>query len=317
MGYKTMNGFIKAVDDVSFNVTRGETLGIVGESACGKTSIGLSLIRVLPPNGEITGGHILLDGKDLLELSEDQMRQVRWNRISMIFQSAMNSLNPVFRVDDQLIGVLKAHLRVSKKEGNERVRELFELVGVSPSRAKDYPHQFSGGMKQRAIIAMSLICNPDVIVADEMTTALDVLVQDQILFRIKEMQHKLHFAMIVISHDISVIAETCQKIGVMYAGKLVEVGDSMSIFKDPHHPYTISLLQAFPSVKGTLRRLMSLPGDPPNLLNLPRGCRFRPRCPLAREICRKEPPKFEVTKGHYSRCHLASDQCLRKIRFKQ
>ena len=304
MYYRTMKGYVKAVDNVSFDVEKGEAMGLVGESGCGKTTIGMSILRLLPSNAEVQSGNILFHQNNLLDLSEKEMRQVRWKGISMIFQAAMNALNPVHRIEDQIIEAIKTHENVPKEEARERVYQLYKLVGLDPGRTRDYPHEYSGGMKQRAVIAMSLACNPDIIIADEPTTALDVIVQDQIISEIKRLQKELHMTMIYISHDISVIAESCERIAVMYAGILAEYANSIDLFKNPMHPYTQALMNSFPSIKGPKRRLIPVPGEPPNLLNPPQGCRFHPRCPLAMDVCKKDVPPFtEFENRHWAACH--------------
>ena len=304
MYYKTMKGYVKAVDNVSFDVEKGEAMGLVGESGCGKTTIGMSILRLLPSNAEIQSGKVLFKGSDILELSEKEMRTVRWSGVSMIFQAAMNALNPVHRIEDQIIEAMKTHENISKEEARERVYQLYKLVGLDPGRARDYPHEYSGGMKQRAVIAMSLACNPDIIIADEPTTALDVIVQDQIISEIKRLQKELHMTMIYISHDISVIAESCERIAVMYAGILAEYANATDLFRNPMHPYTQALMNSFPSIKGPKKRLIPVPGEPPNLLNPPKGCRFHPRCPLAMDVCKKEVPAFtEYEDRHWAACH--------------
>jgi peptide/nickel transport system ATP-binding protein len=304
MYYRTMRGYVKAVDNVSFDVEKGEAMGLVGESGCGKTTIGMSILGLLPTNAEVQSGQILFKGNNLLNLSEKEIRQVRWKGISMIFQAAMNALNPVHRIEDQIIEAIKTHEKISKEEARERVSELYKLVGLDPQRTRDYPHEYSGGMKQRAVIAMSLACNPDIIIADEPTTALDVIVQDQIISEIKRLQKELHMTMIYISHDISVIAESCERIAVMYAGILAEYANAIDLFKNPMHPYTQALMNSFPSIKGPKRRLIPVPGEPPNLLNPPQGCRFHPRCPLAMDVCKKDVPPFKEYEGkHWAACH--------------
>ncbi|MBU7017687.1 MAG: ABC transporter ATP-binding protein [Theionarchaea archaeon] len=304
MYYRTMRGYVKAVDNVSFDVEKGEAMGLVGESGCGKTTIGMSILRLLPTNAEVQSGQILFRGNNLLNLSEKEIRQVRWKGISMIFQAAMNALNPVHRIEDQIIEAIKTHENISKEEARERVYQLYRLVGLDPHRTKDYPHEYSGGMKQRAVIAMSLACNPDIIIADEPTTALDVIVQDQIISEIKRLQKELNMTMIYISHDISVIAESCERIAVMYAGILAEYANAIDLFNNPMHPYTQALMNSFPSIKGAKRQLIPVPGEPPNLLNPPKGCRFHPRCPLAMDVCKKDVPTFtEYEKRHWAACH--------------
>ncbi len=304
MHYSTRKGDVSAVDNVSFDLAQGESLGLVGESGCGKTSVAFSLMRLLPDNGKIIDGYVLIGGNDIVSLSHEEMLKLRWNRIAMVFQAAMNALNPVYTVGDQIIEALDLHWEiVSMAQARERVAQLFELVGLDPKLMDHYPHEFSGGMRQRAVIAMALSCNPDIIIADEPTTALDVIVQDRILREMKKIQEKLDMSMIYISHDIAVIAEVSDRIGVMYAGRMAELADGVDIFERPMHPYTYALMSAFPSIKGDKHELMTLPGEPPDLLFPPPGCRFHPRCPNATDICRNEQPVFE-DKGleHFVAC---------------
>ncbi len=304
MYYRTMKGYVKAVDNVSFEVEKGEAMGLVGESGCGKTTIGMSILQLLPSNAEIQSGRILFKNEDLLELSDREIRNVRWKGVSMIFQAAMNALNPVHRIENQIIEAIKAHENITKEEARERVAQLYRLVGLDPERARDYPHEYSGGMKQRAVIAMALSCNPDIIIADEPTTALDVIVQDQIISEIKRLQQELNMTMIYISHNISVIAESCERIAVMYAGILAEYANATDLFGNPMHPYTQALMNSFPSIKGPKKRLVPVPGEPPNLLNPPQGCRFHPRCPIATDVCRRDVPVFtEYENRHWAACH--------------
>jgi peptide/nickel transport system ATP-binding protein len=304
MHYGTRAGDVKAVDRVSFELTEGDSLGLVGESGCGKTSIALTLLRLLPENSKIIEGHVWLRDTDLLALTEDEMRRFRWNQISMVFQAAMNSLNPVQKIGDQIIEALELHIGVmSREEARKRVGELFDLVGLDPTLMDRYPHEFSGGMRQRAVIAMALSCNPDLIIADEPTTALDVIVQDRVLRKLEEIQEKLGMSMIYISHDIAVIAEVSNRIAVMYAGQMAEMADSVAIFEHPLHPYTWALMTSFPSIKGRKHKLEPLPGEPPNLIAPPTGCRFHPRCWRATEICEKEMPEFkDYGNEHYAAC---------------
>lgn len=304
MSYQTSKGSISAVDNVSFRIKRGETMGLVGESGCGKTSLGMCIMKLLPENARITNGKILFDGEDIVPKTEEEMRTIRWEGVSMIFQAAMNSLNPVYKVGDQIIEAILTHDNMSKEEAREKVGDLYRLVGLSPERMKNYPHEYSGGMRQRAIIAMALACDPKFIIADEPTTALDVIVQDQIIDEIINLQKKLNMTMMYISHDISVIAETCNKIGVMYAGNIIEYTDTLALFDNPLHPYTKALMSSFPSIEGPKKELKPVPGEPPNLLNPPKGCRFYPRCSYAEEICKKENPEFiEIEKDHFLACH--------------
>ena len=307
--YSTIQGSLRAVRGVSFTVEPEETLGIVGESGCGKTTIGLSLLRMLPSNGRISNGSIMLDGTDLLKLSDDEQRRMRWNKISMIFQGAMNALNPVIRVGDLLTEVLQTHEKVSNEEAKTRIAGLFESVSLPSNRMTFYPFQLSGGMRQRVVIALSLLCNPQLVIADEPTTAFDVVVQDQVLGMIENIKKERGLGMIFITHDIAVVAETCQRVVVMYAGEIVEEGKVEDIFNDPRHPYTRALLSSVPSLTGVRHRLQSLPGHPPDLINVPLGCAFAPRCHAAENICRTEPPQLTPinTSKHHARCHFALD----------
>ena len=303
MHYQTRQGTVKAVDGISFELARGEGLGLVGESGCGKTSIAVTLMKLHPDNALIIKGQVLLDGQDLMTMDDTTLRKYRWRRISMIFQAAMNSLNPVHRVGDQIVEAIAAHdMAATLKEAQETVDRLFRLVGLDPRLTDRYPHEFSGGMRQRAVIAMALACQPDVIVADEPTTALDVIVQDRILRQIKEIQTDLNMSMIYITHDIAVVAEVTDRIGVMYAGKLVELGSTADVFERPIHPYTKALLSVFPSIRGEKRPLTTLGGEPPNLADPPTGCRFHPRCPYATAICQQEEPPIVVRDGHWAAC---------------
>jgi peptide/nickel transport system ATP-binding protein len=304
MHYGTRKGPVYAVDGVSFAVRRGESLGLVGESGCGKTSVAISLLKLLPQNAQILEGEIWLNGTDIVPLSEADMLKFRWRRISMVFQAAMNSLNPVYTVEEQILEAMRHHLpELSESEMREKVDELFVLVGLDPAFKDQYPHQYSGGMRQRAVIAMALSCDPNIIIADEPTTALDVIVQDALLKQIEQIQERLNMAMIYISHDISVIAEVSDRVGVMYAGKLVELAPTADIFHRPLHPYTMGLMSAFPSVVGPKTELVTIPGEPPDLLDPPPACRFHPRCPYATEICRTEEPEFKPHgPGHWVAC---------------
>ncbi len=298
MHYKTRGGEVAAVDNVTFDVGRGEAVGLVGESGCGKTSIANTLMRLLPENAVIKGGRVYLDGIEVTALKEEDMRQVRWKRISMVFQAAMNALNPVYKVGDQIIEAMDAHsLITSNQEARETVASLFRLVGLDPKLMDQYPHEYSGGMRQRAVIAMALACKPDLIIADEPTTALDVIVQDNLLREMTALQEKLGMSMMYISHDIAVIAEVSDRIGVMYAGHLVEMALAADVFKRPLHPYTYGLMSAFPSIIGPKRQLTMLPGEPPDLIRPPSGCRFHPRCPRASDICINQVPAFADVGG--------------------
>ena len=298
---------MRAAEDVSFQLEKGEALGIAGESGCGKTTVALSLLKILPKGGRIRKGSIIFDGVDLVPLSDNEMRKIRWKGIAIVFQGAMNAFNPVFKIGDQIIEAIKTHEPdVDRKEALDRARKLLELVGVEPDRVDNYPHEFSGGMRQRSLIAMALACNPKLLVADEPGTALDVIVQAQTLKLMRDLKDTLDLSMVMISHDLSIIAETCEKVAVMYAGRIVEYGDANDVFKEPLHPYTQGLIRAFPSIKGERIRLTSIPGSPPDLLNPPTGCRFNPRCPYVMDVCRKVVPPLEMQgdKHHSVACHL-------------
>jgi len=397
--FKIQNGWVKAVDNVSFSIDAGETMGLVGESGCGKTTAAYAITQLLPPNGYIKGGYIffrepsrtkayrleynrtlrdtkarereistlrsrlshLLDDKngieermaqtksegdtatkqrpqgiaeeagdltdrlhaltyfyDLLGKSKlkdgrlddfnDEIRKIRWKEISMIFQGAMNAFNPVFRVGDQIIEAIQLHEDVDDEEAVKRTKELFSFVGIPEDRITNYPHEFSGGMKQRAMIALALALSPKFIIADEPTTALDVITQDRILVEIRKLQEKLRMAMMIITHDVSVVAEVSDKIAVMYAGRIMEIGRTVQVFKNTAHPYTSGLLGSFPSIEGERRRLISIPGFPPDLVNPPSGCPFHPRCQYAQKNCSEAVPAgIELEPGHMSYCHYAKE----------
>ncbi len=305
--FKIKAGVVQAVDDVSFQLQKGESLGLVGESGCGKTTTALSIIRLLADNGYIEAGQILFKGRDLTKLSEEELLSTRWKEISMIFQGSMNALNPVMRVSDQIIEAIHLHEKVSDKEARERAEKLFELVNIDVGLMDSYPHEFSGGMRQRAIIAMALACNPSLIIGDEPTTALDVMVQAQIIDLINDLRHKLSMSMIIITHDLSIITETCDKIAVMYAGKIVEMGNVEDIVFNYKHPYTEKLIKAFPNIYGERKMVESIPGVPPNLLNPPSGCRFSARCHRKiGEVCQSIDPILKLSGNgeHLVACHL-------------
>ncbi len=305
--FYTLRGIVKAVDNVSFELEKGEVLGIAGESGCGKSTLAWSLLNQVPPPGRIVDGKIILDESiDIARLSESEVRKkVRWKRISMVFQGAMNALTPVYTVGYQIAEPLIYHAGMSKEEAIKRAEELLELVGLERRMVDRYPHELSGGQKQRVVIAMALALNPDIVIADEPTTALDVVVQAQILNLLKELQWKIHMSIILITHDLSIIAELADKVAIMYAGKIVEIGSSEHIFLNPQHPYTQALLKAIPRLRGPIEKLIYIPGAPPDLKMPPPGCRFNPRCPFAKNICKKEePPVIEVEPGHKVACWL-------------
>ena len=302
MHYQTRAGEVCAVDGVSLSLERGQSLGLVGESGCGKSSLALALLRLQPDNAQILSGKILLEGVDLVALSAEEMRKYRWNRIAMVFQSAMNALDPVYRVGDQIIEALEQHTSAARQDMVERVSALYKLVNLSPNFIQRYPHEYSGGMKQRAIIAMALACEPDLIIADEPTTALDVIVQDHILRELQKIREELNMSMLYISHDMAVIAEVSDVVAVMYAGKIVEFGAVEEVFTRPIHPYTRALMSAFPSVSGEKHDLQTLSGEPPNPLALPTGCRFHPRCPYATDVCAEQEPPTVRRGGQWADC---------------
>ena len=307
VNYITDEGVVlNAVEDVSFQLDQGESLGIVGESGCGKTTVMLALLHLLPEAGRIVQGQVIFGGEDLLHYSEVEMRGLRWSKISMVFQGAMNALNPVRTIESQIVEALMIH-GIENKRHRARVRtgELLELVGIPAERGRQYPHQYSGGMRQRAVIAMALACNPQVLIADEPTTALDVMIQAQILKLLVKLQRELNLALVVVTHDLGVVAEICDNVLVMYGGKVVEIGSSDDIFNNPQHPYTQRLLQAFPDVENPNADLVSIPGIPPRLDDLPPGCRFAPRCHVCGDRCLREMPKLiEVEPRHWFACHL-------------
>ncbi|MGQ9926573.1 MAG: ABC transporter ATP-binding protein [Chloroflexaceae bacterium] len=307
--FHTQDGVVKAVDRVSFSVDRGETLGIVGESGCGKSVTSLSIMRLIPsPPGKIAGGQILFDGEDLLQQSEERMRHIRGNRIAMIFQDPMTSLNPVLTIGRQITESLELHLKLSRREAQKRAAELLDMVGI-PSASKrldNYPHQFSGGMRQRVMIAMALSCNPELLIADEPTTALDVTIQAQILELINRLKEELNTAVIIITHDLGVVAGMTDRVTVMYAGRVVEEGPTREIFENPRMPYTIGLLRSIPRLdEAPGRKLNPIRGLPPNLIDLPPICAFSPRCDFAQEQCITTRPELRpVGAGHAAACHF-------------
>ena len=302
--FRTREGVVQAVRGVSFHLHDGEVLGLAGESGCGKTTAALSIMRLLPPTAHIVDGQILFRGKNIVTMSERELRTLRWKDISMIFQGSMNALNPVKNISEQITEAILQHEKVTHAEALERTRNLLQKVGINLSKLKSYPHELSGGMRQRVMIAMALACNPSLVIADEPVTALDVMVQAQILKLIKNLQDELNLSMILITHDLSVMADACNRLAIMYAGKIVEYGGVEAIFDDPIHPYTELLIKAFPSIEGPIGELRSIPGSPPALVTPPPGCGFNPRCPHAREECsHSDPPLVEVANSHFAACN--------------
>ncbi|HEY9516257.1 MAG TPA: ABC transporter ATP-binding protein [Gemmatimonadaceae bacterium] len=316
--FHTSNGIARAVDGVSFHIAPHETVGLVGESGCGKSVTSLSILRLIDRPGRIeTGSHIEFEGRDMMSLSEREMRAIRGNRISMIFQEPMTSLNPVFTVGDQVAEVARVHDNASRREAWERAVEMLATVGVpAPAqRAHEYPHQLSGGLRQRVMIAMALMMSPALLIADEPTTALDVTIQAQILELLAELQEKMGMSILLITHDLGVIAEATTRVLVMYAGQVVEEAQVETLFSDPHHPYTEGLLAAMPRVGQVKERLAVIPGAVPPPTRWPTGCRFHDRCPYAWERCITEaPPLYQIGEGHVSRCHLAEEPERRQAR---
>jgi len=304
--FDTVKGSVKAVDNVSFTAEEGEALGIAGESGCGKTTTALALMRLVPKPGRIVSGEIRLNGEDLLSKSEAEMRKIRWKNVAIAFQGSLNAFNPVQSIGTQIIEAIRTHEDISKEDAVQRARKLLQDIGVDPNTVNRYPHELSGGMKQRAMISMAMANNPDLLIADEPTTALDVIVQAQVLKLMKRVQAKV--SMILISHDLSVISEICDRVAIMYAGQIVEYGTSQDIFSNPAHPYTRGLLAAFPSVAGVKKHLEGIEGNPPDLLLPPNACRFHPRCPYYKEKCSVvDPPLIEVSPKHFALCHFAGE----------
>lgn len=304
----TEDGVVPAVDGVDFELKPGETLGIVGESGCGKSVTSISVLGLVPnPPGKIIDGEILFEGRDLVKLPESEMQKIRGNDIAMIFQEPMTSLNPVFTIGRQITEAIMLHQKVDKKGARERCIEMLKLVGIprAEEALDEYPHQFSGGMRQRAMIAMALSCNPKLLIADEPTTALDVTIQAQIIELMRDLKEKLNTAIMLITHDLGVVAEMADHVIVMYAGRVVEEADVIDLFKDPKHPYTIGLMKSKPTLEGNARRLDVIPGAVPNPLSMPPGCAFNPRCPHAMDICREKMPNLINIEGNRKvRCWL-------------
>ncbi len=304
--FKTDYGVVKAVNGLDISIAPGKTLGLVGETGAGKTTTGLAMMNLIPsPPGRIVQGEIRICGQDILKLSEREMDKLRGQQISMIFQDPMTSLNPVMTVGTQIAEVIAYHEKVNKTEAMKKAKEILELVGIPAERAKEYPHQFSGGMKQRVIIAMALVCNPSILIADEPTTALDVTIQAQVLAMMKELKEKLHTALLMITHDLGIVADICDFVSVIYAGRIVEHGTLEDIFDNPAHPYTKGLFNSLPSITNRKTNLKPIRGLMPDPSNLPSGCPFHDRCDDACDICTSAmPQKAELSESHYVECHL-------------
>jgi oligopeptide/dipeptide ABC transporter ATP-binding protein len=303
--YATRAGLVKAVDKVDLEVRRGETLGLVGESGCGKSTLGFSILRLIREPGEIVGGQIFFDGEDLLQKTEQEMIDIRGKNIAMIFQDPMTCLNPLQRIDDHFIETVNIHERASAKEARQRAADLVDKLGISASRLIDYPHQLSGGMRQRIMIGLALVLNSDLIIADEPTTSLDVIVEAQILELMKGLKRDFDLTMILITHNMGIVAELADRIAVMYAGKLMEVAQAVALYDKPLHPYTQGLLKSIPNISLEEQKLETMPGSPPDLIEPPTGCNFHPRCPHAMEKCSSiEPPMKEIENGHWAACWL-------------
>jgi peptide/nickel transport system ATP-binding protein len=300
----TRQGAAKAVDGVSFDIETNETFGLIGESGCGKTTTALAIIRLIKAPGRIVDGSIRFDRRELVSLSDDEMRPLRGKEIAIVRQEAQNALNPVMTIGRQIVEGILQHEQVSKEAAWARARKQLDLVGISGARVKAYPHEFSGGMKQRAMVAIATACNPRFLILDEPTTGLDVIVQRQLLALINNLKKELSLTSVLISHDLSVVAETCDKVAVMYAGKIAEQGDIVSMYQNPLHPYSRALIGAFPSLKGQKKTLRSIPGAPPRLITPPTGCRFEPRCEHAMDVCKKIDPEVLEKDGHLVACHL-------------
>ncbi|WP_433937552.1 ABC transporter ATP-binding protein [Sorangium cellulosum] len=303
--FMTPTGPVCAVDNVSFDIAPGEVLGLAGESGSGKSTVAMAIMRLLRPPAIITGGRVLFAGQDVLSMNEEQLRAFRWRKMALVFQSAMTALNPVLTIGEQIADPIIAHDGVTKAQAMERAAALLKLVNIDPSRLTSYPHQLSGGMRQRVVIAIAMALKPPFLIMDEPTTALDVVVQREILQQIAELKERLGFSILFITHDLSLIAEFSTRIAILYAGKLAETARAKDLFSDPKHPYTQGLLGSFPSVRGPRRRLQGIPGSPPDMRNPPPGCRFHPRCPQAFATCQHELPVLrEIAPEHRGACHL-------------
>ena len=310
--FQTMDADVHAVNGIDLAIDAGETLGLVGETGAGKTTTALAILNLIQsPPGKIESGQILFAGRNILEMTDDVLLSIRGSAISMIFQDPMTALNPIFRVEDQIAEVIRIHEKKSKREAVEKAREMLELVGIPAERGSDYPHQFSGGMKQRVVIAMALACSPKLLIADEPTTALDVTIQAQVLDMMTELKTKMDSSMLLITHDLGVVAETCDKVAIMYAGEIVEYGSLEDIFEHTAHPYTEGLFGSLPSLENDVHRLKPIQGLMPDPANLPDGCKFHPRCPYAVDQCRSGAPALrEISPGHLCQCRRCQAEGL-------
>jgi len=297
VSYSTKYGALRAVDNVSLVVNRGEILGIVGESGCGKSTLALTILKMLPKSAEVKGGTVKFDETDVLSLTGESLRRYRWEKVAMVFQSAMNALDPVMSIEAQIVETITQHEQVTKDEARRRVGKLLQLVSIDPSRARAYPHELSGGMRQRVIISLALCLEAPLLIADEPTTALDVIVQAGVLRTLRMLQKELGIAVILITHDVSIMWEISDRLAVMYAGKIVELNETKKVIENPQHPYTEALLHAVPTI-GSVKELHGIPSSPPSLINPPKGCRFHPRCPYAFDKCMTEPPLIQQGTGY-------------------
>ena len=303
--YVTDDEVVKAVNGISFELNKGESIGLVGETGAGKTTTALAIMQLIPdPPGIITEGEIIFEGKNLIYNTEKENQKIRGNGISMIFQDPMTALNPIMTVGEQLVEVVLQHKKCSKSEAKRQVIDLLETVGVKADRFDDYPHQFSGGMKQRVVITMALLCNPELLIADGPTTALDVTIQAQVLEIITQLQKKFNMSLILITHDLGVVAETCDRVAIVYAGEIVEIGTVEQVYLDTRHPYTKGLFDSIPKIDEDTEKLIPIEGQMPNMAKLPTGCYFHPRCKYCQEICTREAPPVHTENGHSYRCHF-------------
>ena len=302
--YLTDRGAVRAVDRVSLEVKRGEFLGIVGESGCGKSTLLYAIAQLLTPPAQVASGDVWFDGHDLVTMSDSELRHFRWKQYSVVMQSAMNALNPVMSIGEQLRDAFEAHQRFTRRQIMTRSEELMRIVGIDAVHLHSYPHQLSGGMRQRAMIAMALAFTPELVIMDEPTSALDVVAQRSLMLKIKQLQREFGFATIFVTHDMSLVSHFSDRLAVMYAGQIVEIGETARLFAEPRHPYTVGLMRSFPSITGELKPLAGIPGSPPDLARPPAGCRFHPRCPQVMARCKTEEPEFYPVEGDQVRCFL-------------